>query len=182
MASSLIATSAIETLVQSGLPEEALDVYVDAADQRIVSLIGPHSGDRTESFYDHNRSYYDGGRPTHKHLFLSHPAESIVSVVIDGATLEASAYRLEHGGRMLTRVGDYIEWHGDITVVYAPAFETARRLNAIVELVKLAVASDGYRRVQTGAQHIREPLHREREERRILKGLQPQYGGGALLV
>ncbi len=175
MASSLIATTVIEDLVDSGLSEEALNVYVDAADARIVQVVGPHSGTRTDGFYF-------GPYESSKTVFLEHPAESLVSVSRDGTDLDSDDYRLIHGGRAVERVGDYMEWDGDVVVTYNPRVETARRISALVDLVKLALAMDGYSSVTTGSQHMRRALHREREERRILKGLQPQHGGGALLV
>jgi len=173
MASALIATATIEDLVGSGLSEDALNVYVDAADARIVHAVGPHSGTRTE------RVVF-GPYQSSKTIFLEHPAESIVSVSRDG--IEEEDYRLEYGGRAVVRVGDYMEWDGDVVVTYNPRVETARRISALVDLVKLAVAMDGYASVTTGSQHMRQALHREREERRILKGLMPQHGGGALLA
>ena len=46
MASDLIATAEVETLVQSGLPSTELEIVIDGADEDIIRFVGPHDGSR----------------------------------------------------------------------------------------------------------------------------------------
>ena len=179
MGSSLISTADIENVVQSGLPDRSLEIFIDAADARIIDQWGPHSGERV--YEEHLQPYMQ-----QTYLYFPVPAVSVSEVKVwyyyqtevDGIVLtHDTEYRLDNGGRRIYRQDQFWEHHVKIT--YTPQSTSARRSQALVELVKLALAFDGHQQSRTGMDG-QTMINRGKEERRILEGIQNTYGGGGL--
>lgn len=175
MASTLIATSTLEGLVQSGLPDADLEVLVDAADAEIIRLYGPHDGERTLQLEaPYSQSY----------IFLPAPAATVASITeqAPGETAEAvdaDDYRTEYGGRVVCRIRGY--WKQLVNVTYTPQADNARRAQALVDLVKLEAQFSGLGQQRIG-EYSESPLDRERERNRILAGLRQNYAGAGMLA
>ena len=196
MVSDLIETHLMETLVQSGLPDQALDIYIDAADNRIVTEVGPHDGELAQFEDFPNGGYSAGGislpaslysNSLHSNVYLYRPAVSIAEVKVweyglseaDGSVLDEAQYRVDHGGRVLVRVDAWWETH--VKVTFTPVAENPKRRQALVQLVKLALAFDGYKTESIGSTS-RTTVNYVTEERRILNTLRHKYAGASLLA
>ena len=175
MASSLIATEAVERLVQSGLADLDLEVLIDAADAEIVRLYGPHDGSRTIQL-----------KPPYPlaDIYLSSPAETVAAITHQNpgetaTAVDADDYRLEHGGRTISRVKGY--WKRLVNITYTPIADNARRAQVLVDLVKLEAQYSGLGTQRVG-DYSESPLDRTRERERILAGLRQRYAGAGMLA
>ena len=174
MASTLIETSLLEMLVQSGLPEAALEVYVDAVDGEIVRLFGPHGGEHTVRLRVDPSSY----------VALPYPAASVSTVAEWGEsqTPDAAApvadFVVTNGGRALRRTVGV--WKRNVEVAFTPTDDTARRRGVLVDLVKEALAQTGYSRQRVGSFDVSAISLGQRDA--ILGRLRQNYGGGGLLA
>ena len=175
MASTLIATAVVEQLVQSGLPVDALEVIIDAADAEIVRAYGPHDATHVARFYN----------DTTMTLYLQHPASAVTEVKewfssddeADVLALAATEYRVIANGRALERVGQY--WRRNVQVTYTYA-DNARRAQVLVDLVRAELAYSGQSRERVGSYDVSAIPQQERA--RILARLRQAYGGGGLLA
>ena len=146
MASDLIETARVETLVQSGLPAAELELFVDAADADIIRAAGPHDGSQKIVVRKDPSS----------NLYLPRPAVSIEEVKewhdagieenVD--PLPASEYSLLGNGRYLRRRSGL--WRWNVAVTFVPLGDDARRIQVLIDLVKWELARRGYTRERTG--------------------------------
>ena len=169
MASTLVDTATVETLVQSGLPTPALELIIDAADADIIRFVGPHDGERTVRVI--------GDAST---IFLPSPAASIREVrewwdweTEAGARL-VSEYSLLGDGRYLTRT-DVRYWDRNVKVTYTPYAENARRAQVLIDLVKWELARSGLTSEQIGSYRSTQANIGERSM--ILGRLRHSYAG-----
>ena len=178
MASDLIETARIETLVQSGLPESELEIIIGAADEAIVRFVGPHDGSRKEVLR------LDPHSPN---VYLPRPAASVSEVKewIDAGSesgvspLDSTEYELLGNGRYLRRrVSSY--WRRNVAVTYTPQGDNARRSLVLVDLVKWELARNGTTRRRVGQEESYTGSERERDL--ILARLRQNYAGGGLLA
>ena len=193
MASALIATEAVETHVQSGLPTARLDDIVDAVDAEIIRLFGQHAGEQTTTLRI---------SPPSDTVYLPQPAATVSSVVHwrdgvaeDDAT-EVTDYVVVHGGRGLTRRFDrsvtwdglevtrsrygYGTWLRNVKATYTPVADTARRVQVLIDLVKWELAYSGHTRTTVGRMETYAPTQSDRAM--ILRRLRQQYAGAGLLA
>lgn len=177
MASTLLDTDAVRELVESGLDNAALEVYIDAADEDIINHAGPHGTDvvysRTASIRHTNRLV----------VHLPRPAVSITSITIDNAPVTDDSYTLTSGGRTIEfHQGAYWYWSGvvnpstylyppiDVVVTYTAVSDTGRRKRALVDLVKLGLQFDGLQSERVGS-YSRMSSRYGTERNRILTAL-----------
>ena len=175
MASDLITTAGVETLVQSGLPTTDLEVFIDGADEEIVRFAGPHDGSRQvvlQADYSEN-------------IYLPQPAESVSEVKQwnDGGTEDGAAvvtsYAIQAGGRYLRRtLGQY--WRRNVAVTFTPKGDNARRAQALVDLVKWELARSGHTREETGEYETEQK--NANEPAIILARLRQSYAGAGLFA
>lgn len=174
MASDLITTAGVETLVQSGLPTTDLEVFIDGADEEIVRFAGPHDGSRKtvlNAVYSLN-------------VYLPQPAESVTEVKEWGdAATEAGAvvvtsYAIYAGGRYLRRTIGY--WRTNVAVTFTPKNDNARRAQALVDLVKWELARSGHTREETGEYETEQK--NANEPAIILARLRQSYAGAGLFA
>jgi hypothetical protein len=122
--------------VSSTVSAGSLQLLIDAALDTIAGVIGP-PGDVSETFSPH------GDR-----LMLSRRAESVVSVVENQpwapVTLVADDYGLSSSGYIVTRLRTGTNprwaWSARVAVTYRPPDDTARRVTAAIDLVRLEIA------------------------------------------
>ena len=175
MASDLIPTVQVETLVQSGLPTTDLEVFIDGADEEIVRFAGPHDGSRQvvlQAVYSEN-------------VYLPQPAESVTEVKEwgDGGTEGGAAiftgYAIQAGGRYLRRTsGGY--WRRNVAVTFTPKSDNARRAQALVDLVKWELARSGHTREEVGEYETEQK--NANEPAIILARLRQSYAGAGLFA
>ena len=196
MVSDLIATPTVELLVQSRLPDAALEVYIDAADSRIIREVGPHDGVLVQYETFTGQGYFESGislpyslygNSQNENIYFHRPAESVSEVKVwhygnteaNGTVLEAAQYRTENSGRVLVRVNAW--WEKHVKITYAPVAENPQRKQALVQLVKLALTFDGNKTSRVGSV-MNSPADYAKEERRILNALRQTYAGAGLFA
>ena len=189
MASELLDTDRVETLVQSGLPDDALEIFIDGADEEIVRLVGPHDGSQQVTLRV-DRS---------PNLYLPRPAQSVSEVKewsdsgseADADVVDADNYQILGAGRYLRRksVGGLVDapgeygslyWKRNVAVTFTPKGDNARRTQVLVDLVKWELARSGHTRERVGQYETYQGNERERGQ--ILGRLRQGYGGAGLLA
>lgn len=165
MGSTLLPTDQVEVLVQSGLPDSALDIYVNGADYDIIRVAGPHEGTVRHVI-----------RPDYSiYVYLPRPAVTIDSVREwydygdeAGATVvPASQYEVLGNGRSIRR--KQARWADNVAVTYIPEDDRAVRVGVLVDLVKWHLAQSGHNRRRRGS--LEEEPRTEADRRRILARL-----------
>lgn len=123
--------------VNSGLPDDALQRLLDAAEAAIVGRAGA-AGERTEIVGGGNRF-----------VSLARPLDAAQTVAITEqtpygstvTTLSANDYLVRNGGMLLERLstGDNPRqtWYGYVTVTYTPESDEALRRGVQIDLVNL---------------------------------------------
>lgn len=209
MASTLIPTAEIEELVQSGLPDRALERHIDAADASIISLYGPHSGERTVTLrgerhlrrrvgevisgraYAGSRSgrgYFIRGGEYRVHL--PYPwAETVAEVKeydenddpADAETVDADDWTIDLDGRALRRLDR--PWDTFVEVRYTPIDDTDKRVLLLADLVKLSTVYSATKITSvgpTGAGTSITHLEYKKEWRSLLHGMMPNRPGSTI--
>ena len=137
---SLVSPAEFRTHYETDLPDEAVQLLLDAEDSEIVRRAGPHSGANvTQTFYP---------APGQDFLYLPQVASAISTVVEDGSTLVSTDFALHHGGVLLERAN--ASWRTPVEVTYTPLAEVERRKKVLVELGKLAINYNALRSESVG--------------------------------
>ena len=175
MASDLIPTDQVETLVQSGLPTTDLEIIIDGADEEIIRFVGPHDGLRKVVL----RVDYS------ENVYLPQPAENVSEVKEwpdTGAEVDADPftdYAIQAGGRYLRRtIGGY--WSRNVAVTFTPYGDNARRAQVLVDIVKWELARSGHTREETGEYETEQ--ENQNEHTVILARLRQGYAGAGLFA
>lgn len=149
-ATSLLTPTQFRGHQATSVSDSALQDIIDAEESEIVSRYGPHAS-HVDNFWDPTPGPF---------LFPLRPIQSITSIVetlvwmpdmVGFAettwTLDASDYELAAGGkeirRLLTGTHGRFRWGQRVVATYVPVAETAKRLLALVNLVKLNLAFNG---------------------------------------
>lgn len=164
MASTLLSIQQIRDALETGLPDTALEVLVDEADQQITSRYGPHSGEVIETTTPHLDL-----------VFLGRQSASISEVrqfelyelPAAGEEVAASSYRVLNNGWVLSRP---LLWRPQVQVTFTPADTSGLRKGVLLDLVRLALAYDAYASSSVGNVQVRN-LNRRRETGNILSRL-----------
>ena len=131
--------------LDSALPDTALQAVIDGAEAYLVSMAGPHC--------DPEITLPGGGdapitlRQYHtlpgKELYLQRAARSVISISNEDETvIPQSEYALDPGGYIIRSVNG--NFAVPLITLTAPVLNTAQRRLALLELVKLSLAWDGY--------------------------------------
>ena len=164
----LLTATQIRTHVDSDLPDTALDAIIAAEEAEIVRLYGPNGTGAMTGHYT--------PEPGATILTLDRKASAVTSVVertsdeVD--TLDTASFRLEDDGRTLRRVIDGDDgntyWAERVDVTFTVTDDDARRIMALVDLVKLRLAFSGHGAIGVGKATITAADH-ARERARILR-------------
>lgn len=119
----------VRSLVETDLTDTALQTLIDDADAAVEDRAP--AGERTV--------HLAGGTKT-----LGLPTPSTVTSVTEGDTVLTvdTDFRVENGGLTIRRLNR--RWGSDVEVTYTPSSNGATRTRVVVDLVKLAIAFDGY--------------------------------------
>lgn len=161
----LLTPAQIQEHYNTDASDDAITRFITAEEAAIERLIGPYDSDVTQTFY----------YPP-KPLVLKQQAIAVVSVTEDDELLDSDEYLLLDGGRLLFRKGwiydrSYIPWGHEVVVVYTPYDDSSQRIRALIYLVGLNLAQNGYR-VERNTELLQEPLNYQRERVRTLRSLQ----------
>lgn len=152
----------VRGLVETDLTDAALQDLIDDADAAAEGRAP--TGERTVHLAGHTKT-------------LGLPVPATVATVVEGDTTLTvdTDYRLEHDGMTLRRLDR--RWGSEVKVTYTPASDEATRTRVVVDLVKLAIAWDGYT-TQTAGDWKGDTSGYQRQREEILAGL----GRGRALV
>lgn len=137
----------------------ALQLLLDAAEEaidRAVGSIGSNAQERPQTGYST--------------LILKRPAETIVSITVDGVALATDQYRHSFNGYVVERIGAASEWSGDVVVTYTPVDDLNLRKEVQRDWVKLSLAYSGY--ISEGEpEHSRSRFNIEDERAKLMARL-----------
>jgi hypothetical protein len=158
---SLLTVEELREHVASGLPDDALERLLDAAEAAINAEIGP-AGQRVE--------HVDGGGTV---LILRHPAASVALVRENGRDVDADDYHIE--GYLIRR--DRGRWGSRVAVTYTPADDDATRKAVQIALVQLDLNYEpGMEQQTAGNWNEMFVGDYEAERRKVLARLAPSTG------
>lgn len=180
MPSDLMTVAEMREHVATGLTDAALERVMDAQDDYIIRMVGPHdpvSPDTTLTYVKE--------RPSSR-VSLPRKATSIESVTVDhffstDVELDESYYRLEDGG-LAVFVYDYLtvgSYYDRVTVEFVPEPENDERKAALVALVQLAIQDTGLMAESDDTFRYQQYPNRARERKRIVSGIRHYHGGFA---
>ena len=180
MTSTLLATTAIEELVQSGLSTAPLEIHIDAADADIIGLYGQHGGSRTVTlrsvrslrknrgrnrYLDYGDGYgvgygsgeYGGNRGQRQQVYLPYPPALSVSAVKEYDLYEqaSDAEDVDAADYELDLGGNVLRrldqaWQTFVLVTYTPIDDLAKRRLLLADLVRLSTRYDATMRTAVG--------------------------------
>lgn len=164
----IMTVNEVRNHINTDAPDEAIQQLLDAETEAIEYLLGSVESDITETF--NFLDYPD------KFLVLKRDAVSITSVTEDDVALAATDYELLDGNRVLARKGwimdtSYIYWGTKVTVVYTPRNVSKSGARALIYLMKIGLAQNGYD-VERNPEFLLDPVDYHKERVRTLRSLQ----------
>lgn len=127
--------------VTTTLGDDALQRLLDAAEELIISYVGPGA-----STYEEPEAIDELITVHGDLLMIGRPAQAIDTVIEGTTTLDPSDYELRSSGtqvrRLRTGTNPSWRWHGRVDITYIPLTDSARREVAQIELVKLDISFD----------------------------------------
>lgn len=172
----LLTTAELRTHIETDLPDAALQLLATEAENEIIRLAGPHTGEVTEIFEGYGARY----------LFPSRPLSAISAITethgnLDPIDLESNDYRLLRGGMQIERLWDGANpgsfWWGAVSVTGTVIPNTDQRKVAQIGLVRLEVQHNGVQSEGIGDyRSVSADLLRERA--RLLRSIMPRHGVG----
>ena len=164
MASELLTLDQVRDVLETGLPDSALEWLIDEADHQITDRYGPHSGEITET----NVSRLDL-------VFLRRQAATIAEVkqygyqtLASAATVVAPAtYEIRYDGWVLARPQC---WMPLVQVRYTPVSTVEIRRGVLLDMVRLALVYEARLQSTVGNVSVTN-LNRQREMGQILSRL-----------
>lgn len=157
---SLVSTVNVRALVKTSLTDAQLQEVIDRVEAEITGKIGAPQD--------------DGGTVTvtltlegeGSLLFLPTEIASIINIVEDGASLDATNYRTWSGG-VIERLPEDAGW-GDVNVVtYKSADDRSLRKQVIIELVRLDVERTAMQQEQVADYSYKAPNWDELRKRQF---------------
>lgn len=159
--SKILTSSELRMHTETDLTGNELDAIIAAESAFMDDILGPAT---TDSQFFRNRSdpseaerYYSDQRFLNpRELQLRRPAAAITSIVERDeddvtTTLSSDDYRVINPfiiERLDTGTNQRSDWGVEITVTFIPQDSVASRRQALIELCKLTIASQGYSRIQ----------------------------------
>lgn len=179
MASTLISVPEMRSHVESDLDDKALERLVDAADAEVIRAAGPHDGEQTVTLLHQTGSLVWLPRPATSIKLLKEAQDEQAIVTV--AELLPHTYMFTVGGRAIRRINGY--WLPIVQVTYTPVPDNSRRVQALIDLVKLEVQYSGLSSEGVGTYRGQGgPAWWNSEKQRILRGLRQNYAGAGLLA
>ena len=130
----LLTATQIRDHIETSLIDEAIERYRDAAEEEIIAALGPAA------------SHVEVHASKGSIVPLARRATSITSVVERNGdtseTVDSDEYELAPDGYSIRRK-EGGSWGEEVTATVVPYTESASRIQAMLELVKLAIAFDG---------------------------------------
>ena len=166
---SLLTRGAIIEHIETDLPSNALDRFLNDAEAEIIARFGPHGDSENPITED-----CEGGE---EFIFLSRPYDALTSVTEreseEDTVLSSDDYRAYYGNRALKRqssgTNSRILWAEEVRVVYR-ADDTDRRKRVQMDLVKLAIQYSGLKSQNSG-NYSETQVDYEAEKNKILNRL-----------
>jgi hypothetical protein len=134
---SLLSIAECRDKVQTSLSDAKLQVVIDNEEAEIVRRYGAN--------YDGTTTVTEVVSGGGCDIFLKRPVLSITSITeatslgATATTLASTAYYLWASQGRITRLAEGTAWSRQVTVVYVPADDSAKRKQVTVELVRLAL-------------------------------------------
>ena len=187
----LLVADEIREHVETDLGDDALNRIIDAQEAEIIDRLGP----LLSQTYTFNAELYnqpvDGVENISsgdRLMFLPRRATSITSIVERyGETdyaLASDDYHLANNGVTVERLSlgtnGSSQWRGQVTVVFVPADETARRTQLLIDLVKLAVEFEGVKSQKAGS--VQKAYHDDYQAQRMALFAAFGWSGGRLPI
>lgn len=148
---SLLTLAECRDKVQTSLTDAKLQVVIDNEEAEIVRRYGAHYDGATTV-----TEVVSGGGCD---VCLKRPVASITSITeassLGGTptTLASTAYYLWASQGRITRLSEGTAWLRQVTVVYVPADDSAKRKQVIVELVRLALEQTAMETESVGGEY-----------------------------
>lgn len=166
----LLTVDQIREHVETGLSDDALTRTMNAEEAYIIQMAGPNDGSLTVTV--------DGGSWT---AWLPKPASSITSIheyYTNSANMtEVTQYNVINGGRGIRKFTT--AWERYVEVEYTPVSDDMLRMQALIELVQLAVQDEGLASsIDDTYQTV--SYDRAMQRRKIIEPLRHRYAGVAL--
>lgn len=174
----LLTVTEVRDHVETDLIDSALTRLNESADAQVIRRAGPLSVE-VDTFNIVKPNDYPDGRD--RVLTLNRTPDSLTSIteqIFDNAPVTLSADDYDLIADQLERLNDGTNpryyWGHKVIVTYAPVDTTAERKEAIIALIKAAVAYQGVKGEKAGDYSMSAPEYRlEREA--ILNTLIPNY-------
>jgi hypothetical protein len=175
---SLVSVVEARDLIQTGLSDSRLQTIIDREEAEIIRRFGSH--------YDGATSIVETVRGEGKNIYLRRTIASVVSVsevYYLGAlpvSLAATQYfvwpnegRLERLPSAVTGIpawsGSGVQWGEQVTVTYLPQDDSARREQAIIELIRLALEQTAMKSESVGGEYTYQAPDWEQTRARIYR-------------
>lgn len=163
---SLVSPANIKALVNTSLSDENLQAVIDRVEAQVTERIGAAWTDD-----DAPAEIVKTMRGEGVSLFLPTEIHAVVSIVEDGTTLETDQY-LVWGGGVIERLPIGADWGDRCTVTYQPADDRLKRMQAIIDLVRLVIERTAMKAESVAGEYsYTAPDNWEVEFRRVMKKL-----------
>lgn len=179
----ILTAEELDTHLNTDLTLSELEAIIAAESAYIDQIVGPAATDTQFFRFAYSPSstdwYYSDQRYRNpRELMLARPALSITSIVERdedevSTTLASNDYRLINPflvERLDDGTNQRIDWAPEVTVTFIPKESLIERRQALIEICKLTVASNGYSRIQDNEIQLH-PHHRVSERLKIVQAL-----------
>ena len=143
---SLVTLADVRAMVHTGLQDADLQAVIDRVEAEITLAIG---APQTDLYATEVAKTLRG---TGENLFRPTEIYSIVSIVEDDVTLDATEYQA-WGGGVIERLPMGTSWGDRCVVTYKPADDRSKRKSVIVDLVRLVLNQTGLKYESIGGEY-----------------------------
>lgn len=162
---SLVSPAHAKKLINTSLADADLQVVIDSIEAQITERIGAPQDD------GHTTQIVKTMRGEGTSLFMPTEIYSVVSIVEDGATLDASDFQT-WGGGVIERLPIGAYWGDRCVVTYKPADDRKKREQVIIDLVRLVINRTAMKYESVGGEYsYTAPDNWDREFNRAMKRL-----------
>jgi hypothetical protein len=162
---SLVSTAGVRILVNTSLTDASLQAVIDRIEAEITAKIGePQNDNGTMEVSETLEGECEN-------LFTRVEIASVVGIVEDDLTLDASEYRVWSGG-VIERLPEGAYWGDRIVVTYKPVDDRPQRTQAIIDLVRLVLEQTAMKGENIAGEYsFQAPTNWEAEKRNVIRRL-----------
>lgn len=162
---SLVTVAQARALLNTPLTDENLQEVIDRVEAQITERVGAPQTDAYATTLAKTL------RGEGENLFMPTEIYSVVSVVEDTVTLDATEYQT-YGGGVIERLPLGTSWGDRVTVTYKPADDRKKRTQVIIDLVRLTLERTAMRQEAVGGEYSYiAPANWDAEFRKAMKRL-----------